>query len=424
MTSNVESRELQGIDQQPITGETQSSAFSGDWKMTSLDRLATFLKGFGLPKSAIDPSQDHPCIHYGELFTTYGVRISKVVSRTNALNAAVLAQSNDVLMPTSDVTPTGLATASTIEDSGVAIGGDVLIIRPNSDLLSGTFLAHVIRFHRNQILSLVTGSTVYHIYASEMKKFVFLLPSVKEQQKISEVLSDMDLYLESLDKIITKKRNIKQGAMQQILTGLSRLPDFTSAWHKTELSTLVDFQNGFSFSSGDYVRNGHFLMRISNVQNGAIVLTDPVFVEVSGKPKFSQFILENNDILISLTGNVGRVGRLKASHLPAVLNQRVAKIFSKDREKLSEDFLYHCLRSTSFLDFVINSGEGAAQQNTSVAAIGKYLISYPNILEQEAIAEILNDLDADIEALIAQRDKAALIKIGIMQDLLTGKVRL
>jgi type I restriction enzyme S subunit len=424
MKSNVESRELQGMDQQPITGGTQSSAFSGDWKLTSLDRLAIFLKGFGLPKSTIDPSQDHPCIHYGELFTTYGVRISKVVSRTNALNAAVLAQPNDVLMPTSDVTPTGLATASTIEDSGVAIGGDVLIIRPNSDLLSGTFLAHVIRFNRNQILSLVTGSTVYHIYASEMKKFVFLLPSVKEQQKISEVLSDIDLYLESLDEVIAKKRNIKQGVMQQILTGLSRLPDFTSAWHKTELSTLVHFQNGFSFSSGDYVRSGHFLIRISNVQNGSIVLADPVFVEVSGKPRFSQFILENNDILISLTGNVGRVGRLKSSHLPAALNQRVAKISSKDREKLSEDFLYHCLRSTSFLDFVINSGEGAAQQNTSVAAIGKYLISYPNILEQEAIAEILNDLDADIEALIAQRDKAALIKIGIMQDLLTGKVRL
>lgn len=424
MKSNVESRELQGMDQQPITGGTQSSAFSGDWKLTSLERLAIFLKGFGLPKSTIDPSQDHPCIHYGELFTTYGVRISKVVSRTNALNAAVLAQPNDVLMPTSDVTPTGLATASTIEDFGVAIGGDVLIIRPNSDLLSGTFLAHVIRFNRNQILSLVTGSTVYHIYASEMKKFVFLLPSVKEQQKISEVLSDIDLYLESLDEVIAKKRNIKQGAMQQILTGLSRLPDFTSAWHKTELSTLVHFQNGFSFSSGDYVRSGHFLIRISNVQNGSIVLADPVFVEVSGKPRFSQFILENNDILISLTGNVGRVGRLKSSHLPAALNQRVAKISSKDREKLSEDFLYHCLRSTSFLDFVINSGEGAAQQNTSVAAIGKYLISYPNILEQEAIAEILNDLDADIEALIAQRDKAALIKIGIMQDLLTGKVRL
>jgi type I restriction enzyme S subunit len=270
----------------------------------------------------------------------------------------------------------------------------------------------------------LSGSSINNLRPSDILQMQFAIPGEDERRIIASTLRDIDNLVIELNTLIAKKRNIKQGAMQQLLTGLSRLPEFTSLWHKSELSALVNFQNGFSFSSGDYVRNGHFLMRISNVQNGAIVLTDPVFVEVSGKPRFSQFILEKDDILISLTGNVGRIGRLKASHLPAALNQRVAKISSKDREILSEDFLYHCLRSTSFLDFVINSGEGAAQQNTSVAAIGKYLISYPNILEQEAIAEIFNDFDAEIEALIAQRDKAALLKIGMMQNLLTGKVRL
>lgn len=213
----------QGAMQQLLTGKTRLPGFSGEWEARKLAEIAAFQKGFGLPKSAIDPTQAHPCIHYGELFTIHGFRITKVVSRTNGRNASVLANPNDVLMPTSDVTPTGLATASAIEDHGIAIGGDVLIIRPNSDLLSGAFLASVVRFHRQQILSLVTGSTVYHIYASEMKKFRFLAPSVEEQRAIVEVLIDMDAEIDALVARREKTALIKTGMMQELLTGRTRL---------------------------------------------------------------------------------------------------------------------------------------------------------------------------------------------------------
>ena len=148
-------------------------------------------------------------------------------------------------------------------------------------------------------------------------------------------------------------------------------------------------------------------------------------MDVPQDTRFQQYILSESDILISLTGNVGRVAKMQLDHLPAALNQRVSKIAPKNLLNLSNDFLYHALRSDVFLNFVIGSGEGAAQQNTSNAAIGKFPMRLPpSLREQQAIAEVLSDMDAEIDALVARRDKTALIKTGMMQELLTGRTRL
>lgn len=213
----------QGVMQQLLTGKMRLRGFSGEWQSTDLGDLVVFLKGFGLPKSVLDSSQGHPCIHYGELFTSYGVKIEETLSRTHGKNVKILANPNDVLMPTSDVTPTGLAVASAVGSYGIGIGGDILIIRPKSDSLFGPFLANVIRFSKNQVLSLVAGSTVYHIYASQMKKFRLVIPSLAEQIAIAEVLSDMDAEIDAVVARREKTALIKTGMMQELLTARTRL---------------------------------------------------------------------------------------------------------------------------------------------------------------------------------------------------------
>jgi type I restriction enzyme S subunit len=130
---------------------------------------------------------------------------------------------NDVLMPTSDVTPNGLAKASCIQQSDVILGGDILVIRALSDLLNGSFLSYVIRWQREQIMQLVSGSTVYHLYGSDMKNFSFLLPEVKEQTAIAKVLADMDAEIAALEAQRAKMGVLKQGMMQELLTGKTRL---------------------------------------------------------------------------------------------------------------------------------------------------------------------------------------------------------
>jgi len=126
-------------------------------------------------------------------------------------------------MPTSDVTPRGLAKASCVTIDGVILGGDILVIRSDKQRVFGPFLSYIIRREESQVLRLVTGSTVYHLYGSEMKKFSFSLPPLTEQVAITAVLSDMAAELAVLEKRLAKTRALKQGMMQELLTGRTRL---------------------------------------------------------------------------------------------------------------------------------------------------------------------------------------------------------
>lgn len=214
----------QGMMQQLLTGRTRLPGFTDDWRKIRLGDVASFSKGAGLPKADIVQDGTTPCIHYGELFTYYGAEIEAVVSRTNNISLPFRSAALDVLMPTSDVTPRGLAKASAVHSPGVILGGDILVIRPNRRVVYGPFLAHAIRQDANQVLQLVRGSTVYHLYAADMKNFTFTVPSVDEQREIAGALKDAETDIAALQDRLAKARNIKIGMMQQLLTGRTRLP--------------------------------------------------------------------------------------------------------------------------------------------------------------------------------------------------------
>lgn len=212
----------QGAMSELLTGKRRVVE-SGEWKEKRLGELASFYKGKGLPKSALDPSGKESCIHYGELFTQYPEIIQNIISRTNVSENSFRSCANDVLMPTSDVTPNGLAKASCIMSDGVILGGDILVIRPIDKLVFGSFLSYVIRYSQEQILQLVTGTTVFHLYASDMKNFIFSLPTVAEQTAIAEILSDMDAEIRAVEEKLSKACGVKAGMMSQLLTGRVRL---------------------------------------------------------------------------------------------------------------------------------------------------------------------------------------------------------
>ncbi|MDQ0689587.1 restriction endonuclease subunit S [Arthrobacter sp. W4I7] len=213
----------QGMMQKLLIGKTRLAGFTQPWRTVHLGDVAQFGKGMGLPKSDMEATGKYSCVHYGELFTRYGAEIKAVISRTNNASLGVRSSALDVLMPTSDVTPRGLAKASAIHDAGVILGGDILIIRPDPRQLYGPFLAHAIRQDANQILQLVRGSTVFHIYATDMRSFAFQAPAADEQRAICNVLGDVQQEIELLGQRVRKARAMKQGMMQQLLTGSVRL---------------------------------------------------------------------------------------------------------------------------------------------------------------------------------------------------------
>jgi len=213
----------QGTVQELLTGKRRLPGFDGEWEVKRLGDVASFLKGKGLSKSALVPNGEFACIHYGELFTKYAEIINEISSRTNESEDSFRSISNDVLMPTSDVTPRGLAKASCVTLEDVILGGDILVIRSDTNRIVGSFLSYVIRFQEKQVLQLVTGSTVFHLYGTDMKKFVLSIPSLEEQTAIATLLSDMDAEITALESRLAKARQIKQGMMQELLTGRIRL---------------------------------------------------------------------------------------------------------------------------------------------------------------------------------------------------------
>ena len=213
----------QAAMQQLLTGKTRLPGFSGKWERKQLGDIASFFKGSGFSKDDLLVDGKERCIHYGELFTTYSERISEVLHRTDRRGVFFRSAYNDVLMPTSDVTPNGLATASCIKISNVILGSDILVIRAPENLLNGEFLAYAIKTHRNRVMQLVSGTTVFHLYGYNMATFRFHMPNVKEQTAIVTVLSDMDTEIAALERRRDKTLAIKQGMMQQLLTGQIRL---------------------------------------------------------------------------------------------------------------------------------------------------------------------------------------------------------
>lgn len=172
-----------------------------------------------------------------------------------------------------------------------------------------------------------------------------------------------------------------------------------------KLGEVVQIQNGFAFKSSEYVDFGFFVMRITNVQDGIIELNDPKYIRESRK-SFSGFILKENDILMSLTGNVGRVGIIKKEHLPAVLNQRVARLQVSDGNKLDRDFLFYFLRSPKFFDEVVSGGKGMAQQNVSTKDIGNLEILLPSIKTQKEIVAKLDEKLAKLREVKKLREES------------------
>ena len=208
------------------------------------------------------------CIHYGELFTVYQEEIKSICSYTNEnIDNMFFSCANDVLMPTSDVTPNGLATASCIKENNVIIGGDVLVIRSLKGIVDGIFLSYSIRQDRKQVMQLVSGSTVYHLYGSDMKKFEFKFPTLSEQSAIATILSDTDALITALDALITKKRAIKQGTMQDLMTGRRRLAGYSGEWEVKRLGDVAKIKTG-SCNNQDKVENGKypFFVRSENVE--------------------------------------------------------------------------------------------------------------------------------------------------------------
>jgi len=274
-----------------------------------------------------------------------------------------------------------------------------------SSQVKAEFLLNVIASQKPQIGGLATKTAVPYLNKNNCNSIQIPLPPlVDEQEAIAEVLSDEDALIESLEQLLAKKRNLKQGAMQELLTGTKRLPGFSGKWSTVAFGTLYGKVFDRSpISSRDGKEHGAYPLFVSG---GALKWTDTALYRAT-------------EALIFSDGGVFSVRYFSGNF--AVTDHCYTLTLCPGKANMA--FLYAWFRlNEQMLDCLTFKGSGL--RNLNKAALASIEVPQPNLAEQAAIATILSEMDAEIAVLEAKLDKARQLKQGMMQELLTGKIRL
>jgi len=194
------------------------------WTEYKLGDVCTMLRGKELSKGKLTQTGKYKCVLYGELYTIYEDIIHKVVSSTDS-NEGLVSQAGDILVPSSTTT-TGidLANAVSLNEDGVRLGGDIIVLRTNTNIIDSNFLAYLLTHHKkHDIARLTQGITIIHLYGSDLKGLNISLPDISEQKRIASVLINSDSQRLSLEDQLNELQTEKKALMQQLLTGKRRV---------------------------------------------------------------------------------------------------------------------------------------------------------------------------------------------------------
>lgn len=276
---------------------------------------------------------------------------------------------------------------------------------------------------KNQIIDNSGGSTVGSYTINNAKGTKIIVPPIFEQSRIAEALSDIDKLITSLSKMIEKKRLMKQGAMQQLLTGKKRLPGFEGEWEERTIGEICELRNGYTPSKGiaDYWQNGTIpWFRMEDIRTNGHILRDSISHITPEAIKGSLF--PANSIIISTTATIGEHALLIVDSLA---NQRFTNLLIRKSLYSQIDIMYfywYCYILGEWCRKNIN--EGGLTAVNMIDFVNVLVPFPPTIQEQSAIANILTTMDNEIDALEEERDKYRQVKEGMMQKLLTGQIRL
>lgn len=300
----------------------------------------------------------------------------------------------------------------------------IYAITPDSHKLDSVFLIYYLHTTKAIALysSMSSGSTISSVPMTKFINLPISLPSLSEQKRIALALSNIDALISELGKLIEKKRAIKQGAMQQLLTGKQRLRGFSEPWVEKKLGEICEFQNGYTPSKAvnSFWENGTIpWFRMEDIRTNGRILSDAIQHITEEAVKGSLF--PANSIIMSTTATIGEHALLIVDSLA---NQQFTNLIFRKSLTQAVDvmwFYHYCFILGEWCKMNINEG-GLASVN--MIDFSNVMIPLPSVKEQSAIASVLTSMDNEISALEAKREKYSSIKQGMMQQLLTGKIRL
>ncbi|WP_311945110.1 restriction endonuclease subunit S [Halomonas piscis] len=296
-------------------------------------------------------------------------------------------------------------------------------LRPKPNICSGYLVSYLNSpIGRREFLKPGAGSAQIVVNLTDLNKLKIPLPSDFEQHAIATTLSDADALIESLDRLIAKKRAIKQAVMQQLLTGQTRLPGFTDEWETKRLGEIADIRSGGTPSTA-----------MPAFWNGDVPWCTPTDITELGGRKYlsgtertishaglrasSAESMPSGSIIMTTRATIGECA---INTVPMTTNQGFKNLIPSSCDA---EFLYY-LMTTKKAQLIQLCG-GSTFLEIGKKSLLAFEVTLPQShQEQQAIATVLSDMDTEIEALERRRDKARQLKQGMMQQLLTGRVRL
>lgn len=309
------------------------------------------------------------------------------------------------------------------------------LVPKDHNMIDTSFYSYYLLSKRDRLQNLSGGSTFKELAKDTLKRIELPLPPLKEQQKISEILSTTDKAIQKSDDMITKTEHLKKGVLEKLLTkGIGHenfkntpIGKIPTDWELINLKEILEVEGGYAFKSKDYTKDGIPLIRISNVSFGKVEMKDLVKVPISYVEKYEEYSLKEGDIVMALTrpitGGGIKAGQIKRNHIPSLLNQRVGRLRIIDESIISPNFMFWTIFSDNFMNQMQKGLVTMNQPNISPKQIGQFYVPLPPKMEQNKIAKILLELDKKYIIEQERNLKLQNIKKGIMNDLLTGRKR-
>jgi type I restriction enzyme S subunit len=283
------------------------------------------------------------------------------------------------------------------------------------------------------IINQSIGSSVPGFNLGQLRAMRLRVPALPEQRAIARTLSDVDALIGALDKLIAKKRDIKQAAMQQILTGKQRLPGFSGEWELLKFADVADKDIQWSITGGPfgsnlkasaYVSEGVRIIQLQNIGQGVFNNDYAIFTTAQKADELLSCNIYPGEIILSKMGDpVARacfVPEIDSRYLMASDGIRLAV----NKKRFDKRFVHEYINSIYFRRRATEASTGSTRQRLGIDDLKRLPVIAPPLPEQAAIAAVLSDMDAEIAALEQRRDKTRALKQGMMQELLTGKTRL
>jgi type I restriction enzyme S subunit len=247
------------------------------------------------------------------------------------------------------------------------------------------------------------------------------VPPLAEQEAIASALSDADALIESLEQLLAKKRLIKQGAMQELLTGKRRLAGFTDDWNEVTLGDIGEAVAGLTYAPRDVSESGTLVLRASNVQNSQLEFSDNVYVDMDAPERV--FVREGDILICVRNGSRDLIGKCALVDRQSEYARHAFGAFMCVYRTEHSAFVFQHFQSSTIAS-QIHAHLGATINQITNKSLKSFSLCLPSKVEQAAISEVLADMDNQVLELEKRLQKSRQLKQAMMQQLLTGRIRL